>query len=96
MNQAQTIAAIAKRAVLSEDEVLRVYRAMAYITREQLRKGDKVKTSLFTISAVERKAMHYRNPQTGQQVNLPNRAAMKIRLNGEWGEMRKGNFDWDA
>ena len=91
--QKETIAMVARLAVLSEDEVLRVYRAMVQVTKTQLKKGDSVNFSNFKFQRVDRKAKNLKHPKTGVPIYIPARKALKFSLAGDFEKMRKGNFD---
>ena len=79
MNKAELIQEITVKAGVKTLEAEALLDALVATTEEALAKGDKVAITGFgTFSITERKARKGRNPQTGQEINIPASKAPKF------------------
>lgn len=72
MNKAELVSSVAEKADLTKKEAERVVNAVFASVEEALAKGDKVQLVGFgTFEVREREARKGRNPQTGEEINIP-------------------------
>lgn len=72
MNKAELVSAVAEKADLTKKESERVINAVFAAVEEALARGDKVQLVGFgTFEVREREARKGRNPQTGEEINIP-------------------------
>ena len=72
MNKTELIAAIAEQADLSKEQASHVLTAFQNVITEAMAKGDGVAMVGFgTFSLKERAARKGRNPQTGEEIDIP-------------------------
>ncbi len=79
MNKAELLQEISVKAGVKAQEAEALLDALIATTEEALGKGDKVAITGFgTFSVSERKARKGRNPQTGQEIDIPASKAPKF------------------
>ncbi|MDO5721943.1 MAG: HU family DNA-binding protein [Actinomycetaceae bacterium] len=79
VNRTQLVAAIAEKANLTKVQADAALAAFQEVLTESLSKGEAVKvTGLFSVERVERAARTGRNPQTGEQIQIPAGFGVKI------------------
>lgn len=72
VNKAELVSAVAEKADLTKKESERVINAVFAAVEEALARGDKVQLVGFgTFEVREREARKGRNPQTGEEINIP-------------------------
>ena len=71
MNRAELIAAMAKKADLTQKDAEKALKAFTDVVADELKKGDKIQLVGFgTFEAGERAAREGRNPQTGETMTI--------------------------
>ena len=71
MNRAELIAAMAKKADLTQKDAEKALKAFTEVVADELKKGDKIQLVGFgTIEVGERAAREGRNPQTGETMTI--------------------------
>ena len=79
VNRTQLAAAIAEKANITKVQADAALAAFQEVLTESLSKGEAVKvTGLFSVERVERAARTGRNPQTGEQIQIPAGYGVKI------------------
>ncbi len=79
VNRTQLVAAIAEKANITKVQADAALAAFQEVLTESLSKGEAVKvTGLFSVERVERAARTGRNPQTGEQIQIPAGYGVKI------------------
>ena len=79
VNRTQLVAAIAEKANITKVQADAALAAFQEVLTESLTKGEAVKvTGLFSVERVERAARTGRNPQTGEQIQIPAGYGVKI------------------
>ena len=72
MNRAELIAAMAKKADLTQKDAEKALKAFTEVVADELKKGDKIQLVGFgTFEVGERAAREGRNPQTGVEIKIP-------------------------
>ena len=72
MNKTELIAAIAEQTELSKKDAEKAVKAFTDVVVEELKKGEKIQLVGFgTFEVSERAARTGRNPQTGEEMNIP-------------------------
>ena len=72
MNKAELVAAIADKAELSRKDAEKALKAFTDVVAEELKKGEKVQLVGFgTFEVSERAARTGRNPQSGEEMEIP-------------------------
>lgn len=72
MNKAELVTAIAEKADVSKRDAEASLKAFTEVVAEELRKGEKVQLVGFgTFEVTERQARVGRNPQTGEEMEIP-------------------------
>lgn len=72
MNKTELIAAIAEKTELSKKDAEKALKAFTDVVVEELQKGEKIQLVGFgTFEVSERAARTGRNPQTGEEMNIP-------------------------
>lgn len=80
MNKTELVAAIAEKADLSKKDAEAALKAFTEVIADALKKGDKVQLVGFgTFEVSERAARTGRNPQTGEEMNIPASKAPKFK-----------------
>ena len=71
MNRAELIAAMAKKADLTQKDAEKALKAFTEVVADELKKGDKIQLVGFgTFEVGERAAREGRNPQTGETMTI--------------------------
>ena len=71
MNRAELIAAMAKKADLTQKDAEKALKAFTDVVADELKKGDKIQLVGFgTFEVGERAAREGRNPQTGETMTI--------------------------
>ena len=71
MNRAELIAAMAKKADLTQKDAEKALKAFTEVVADELKKGDKIQLVGFgTFEVGERAAREGRNPQTGETITI--------------------------
>jgi len=71
MNRAELIAAMAKKADLTQKDAEKALKAFTEVVADELKKGDKIQLVGFgTFEVAERAAREGRNPQTGETMTI--------------------------
>ena len=71
MNRAELIAAMAKKADLTQKDAEKALKAFTEVVADELKKGDKIQLVGFgTFEVGERAAREGRNPQTGKSMKI--------------------------
>ena len=79
VNRTQLVASIADKAQITKVQADAALSAFQDVLIESLSKGEAVKvTGLFSVERVERAARTGRNPQTGEQIQIPAGYGVKI------------------
>lgn len=79
MNRKELVSAVAEHAGSSNSDADRFVDALEKTLVDALGRGDKVQlTGLLTVERVERSARSGRNPQTGESIEIPARAGVKV------------------
>lgn len=79
VNRTQLVASIAEKAQITKVQADAALSAFQDVLIESLSKGEAVKvTGLFSVERVERAARTGRNPQTGEQIQIPAGFGVKI------------------
>ena len=72
MNRAELIAAMAKKADLTQKDAEKALKAFTEVVADELKKGDKIQLVGFgTFETRERAAREGRNPRTKETINIP-------------------------
>ncbi|MCI8282372.1 MAG: HU family DNA-binding protein [Lachnospiraceae bacterium] len=80
MNKAELVAAIADKAELSRKDAEKALKAFTDVVAEELKKGEKVQLVGFgTFEVSERAARTGRNPQSGEEMEIPASKAPKFK-----------------
>ena len=80
MNKTELIAAIAEQAELSKKDAEKALKAFTDVVAEELKKGEKIQLVGFgTFEVTERAARTGRNPQSGEEMNIPASKAPKFK-----------------
>lgn len=80
MNKAELVAAIADRTGLSKKDAEAALKAFTDVVAEELKKGEKIQLVGFgTFEVTERAARTGRNPQSGEEMNIPASKAPKFK-----------------
>lgn len=80
MNKTELVAAIAEKTDLSKKDAEAALKAFTEVIAEALKKGDKVQLVGFgTFEVSERAARTGRNPQTGEEMEIPASKAPKFK-----------------
>ena len=80
MNRAELIAAMAKKAELSQKDAEKALKAFTEVVADELKKGDKIQLVGFgTFEVSERAAREGRNPQTGETMTIAASKAPKFK-----------------
>ncbi|MQN02194.1 MAG: HU family DNA-binding protein [Lachnospiraceae bacterium] len=80
MNKTELVAEIAEKADTSKKEAELVLSAFTDVVTEQLKKGEKIQLVGFgTFEVTERSARTGRNPQTGEEMQIPASKAPKFK-----------------
>jgi DNA-binding protein HU-beta len=87
MNKAQLIDAIAAKAGLTKADAKKSLDAFIEATGEALKAGDRVALVGFgSFSVARRNARTGRNPQTGQEITIPEKSVVKFKPGSELAE----------
>jgi DNA-binding protein HU-beta len=79
MNRKELVQAVADRADTSQTDVDNVVRALVDVVTEQTASGNEVTIQGFVkFEKVQRAARTGRNPQTGEEMQIPASAAVKV------------------
>lgn len=80
MNKGELINRISEDANLSKSQATEALNSFIKATSESLKKGDKLTLVGFgTFSVTSRSARKGRNPQTGKEINIPERKVVKFK-----------------
>ena len=80
MNKGELINRISEDANLSKSQATEALNSFIKATSESLKKGDKLTLVGFgTFSVSSRSARKGRNPQTGKEINIPERKVVKFK-----------------
>jgi len=80
MNKNELIAAVADKTSISKGDATAAVEAVFEVVTNALREGDEVRVVGFgTFVVTQRKAGKGRNPQTGEEINIPASKAPKFR-----------------
>ena len=80
MNKAELIAAMSEKAEISKKDAEKALKAFTDVVAEELKKGGKIQLVGFgTFEATERAARTGRNPQSGEEMNIPASKAPKFK-----------------
>ena len=81
MTQAQFFAAVAEAAQVSKVQAKAVFEAVESVVHKSLKAEKKIPLGgLGAVKLVERKARIGRNPATGEQIKIPAKTVVKMRL----------------
>ena len=84
MNKAQLIDAIAGEAKITKADAKKALDAFVNATTKALKKGDRVALVGFgTFGVTKRSARKGRNPQTGKEINIPDKKVVRFRPGSE-------------
>ncbi len=84
MNKSQLIDAVSQNAGLSKVDTKRAIDALIEVTKEELKKGEKISLVGFgTFSVSERSARKGLNPQTKQVIDIPAKKTPKFKAGSE-------------
>lgn len=80
MNKQDLVAAMADKAEISKKDAENALKAFTDVVAEELKKGEKIQLVGFgTFEVSERAARTGRNPQTGEEMNIPASKAPKFK-----------------
>ena len=80
MNKTELIAAVAKKAEMTKVDTAKAFNALMEVTREQLKKGDKIALIGFgTFSMQNRPKRKGKNPRTGKAITIPAKKVLKFK-----------------
>ena len=80
MNKAELIAAMSEKAEISKKDAEKALKAFTDVVEEELKKGEKIQLVGFgTFEVTERAARTGRNPQSGEEMNIPASKAPKFK-----------------
>ncbi|EOS47649.1 HU family DNA-binding protein [Lachnospiraceae bacterium JLR.KK009] len=80
MNKAELIAAMSEKAEISKKDAEKALKAFTDVVAEELKKGEKIQLVGFgTFEVTERAARTGRNPQSGEEMNIPASKAPKFK-----------------
>ena len=80
MNKAELIAAMSEKAEISKKDAEKALKAFSDVVAEELKKGEKIQLVGFgTFEVTERAARTGRNPQSGEEMNIPASKAPKFK-----------------
>lgn len=80
MNKAELVAAMAEKSELSKKDAEKALKAFTDVVAEELKKGEKIQLVGFgTFEVSERAARTGRNPQTGEDMEIPASKAPKFK-----------------
>ena len=80
MNKAELVTAMAERTELSKKDAEKALKAFTDVVAEELKKGEKIQLVGFgTFEVTERAARTGRNPQSGEEMNIPASKAPKFK-----------------
>ncbi len=80
MNKAELIAAMSEKAQLSKKDAEKALKAFTDVVAEELKKGEKIQLVRFgTFEVSERAARTGRNPQSGEEMEIPASKAPKFK-----------------
>ncbi|MFG6384102.1 MAG: HU family DNA-binding protein [Lachnospiraceae bacterium] len=80
MNKAELIAAMSEKAQLSKKDAEKALKAFTDVVAEELKKGEKIQLVGFgTFEVSERAARTGRNPQSGEEMEIPASKAPKFK-----------------
>lgn len=80
MNKTELVAAIAEKTQLSKKDSEMALKAFINVVSEQLKKGEKIQLVGFgTFEVSDRAARTGKNPQTGEEINIPAAKAPKFK-----------------
>ena len=80
MNRAELIAAMAKKADLTQKDAEKALKAFTEVVADELKKGEKIQLVGFgTFEVSERAAREGRNPQTGETMTIAASKAPKFK-----------------
>ncbi len=80
MNKAELIAAMSEKAEISKKDAEKALKAFTDVVAEELKKGEKIQLVGFgTFEVTERAARTRRNPQSGEEMNIPGSKAPKFK-----------------
>jgi DNA-binding protein HU-beta len=79
MNRKEVVSSIAQRTGMPATQVDSVLTELDQVLRESVGRGEKVQIpGLLTVERVERAARTGRNPQTGEQIDIPAGFGVKV------------------
>ena len=80
MNKAELIAAMSEKAEISKKDAEKALKVFTDVVAEELKKGEKIQLVGFgTFEVTERAARTGRNPQSGEDMNIPASKAPKFK-----------------
>ena len=80
MNKAELITAMSEKAEISKKDAEKALKAFTDVVAEELKKGEKIQLVGFgTFEVTERAARTGRNPQSGEEMNIPASKAPKFK-----------------
>ena len=80
MNKAELITAMSEKAEISKKDAEKALKAFTDVVAEALKKGEKIQLVGFgTFEVTERAARTGRNPQSGEEMNIPASKAPKFK-----------------
>ena len=80
MNKAELISAMSEKAEISKKDEEKALNAFTDVVAEELKKGEKIQLVGFgTFEVTERAARTGRNPQSGEEMNIPASKAPKFK-----------------
>ena len=80
MNKAELIAAMSEKAEISKKDAEKALKAFTDVVAEELKKGENIQLVGFgTFEVTERAARTGRNPQSGEEMNIPASKAPKFK-----------------
>ncbi|MBP3461970.1 MAG: HU family DNA-binding protein [Tyzzerella sp.] len=84
MNRAELIAAMAKKADLTQKDAEKALKAFTEVVADELKKGDKIQLVGFgTFEVGERAAREGRNPQTGETIKIAASKSVSFKAGSE-------------
>lgn len=93
MNRSELVAALSERAEVTRKDADAVLTALAQTVGEVVAKGDEKVTipGFLTFERTHRAARTARNPQTGDQIQIPAGYSVKVSAGSKLKEAAKGN-----
>lgn len=80
MNKTELISALAEKAEITKVDAGKVFNALMEVTKEQLKKGEKISLIGFGSFYVQkREARKGKNPRTGKAIKIPAKEVLKFK-----------------